>query len=138
MGSKKIVSWRIKMSEITTSPRRETSDFSIKKILSNDGDPPPPKCDNCDSGKVISEPAWLYCTRYRPPKLQRKSLAGKCVKRKSGTQPRIPFSKEQLETLEEKYRSNPYVSKSDVAYLSETLQLPQNRASIILYNNEVT
>ncbi|KAJ8672938.1 hypothetical protein QAD02_004199 [Eretmocerus hayati] len=87
------------------------------------------------SGQFNSEElAWLRCTRYCPPKLPRKSCAGKNLKRKPGSHPRIPFTKYQLEKLENKYKSNAYLSRKDVVNLSEVLQLPQTRIKIWFQN----
>ena len=74
---------------------------------------------------------WLRCTRYSPPKLPRRPSAGKQVKRRLGSQPRIPFTKLQIQVLEEKYRISAYLSRKDVIQLAENLNLPQNRVSFI-------
>ncbi|XP_057338363.1 homeobox protein engrailed-2-A-like [Microplitis mediator] len=78
--------------------------------------------------------SWLQCTRYRPPKLPRKSLAGKICKRKPATHPRIPFTSFQLQTLEDKYKKNAYLSRKDVVQLSTILRLPHNRIKIWFQN----
>ncbi|XP_023247040.1 uncharacterized protein LOC106636216 [Copidosoma floridanum] len=80
------------------------------------------------------ELSWLRCTRYCPPKLPRKSSAGKNLKRKPGSHPRIPFTKYQLEVLEDKYKSNAYLARKDVVYLSDLLHLPQSRIKIWFQN----
>lgn len=83
--------------------------------------------------------SWLQCTRYRPPKLPRKSLAGKICKRKPATHPRIPFTSFQIQTLEEKYKKSAYLSRKDVVQLSTILRLPHNRVSVdlIINNNDI-
>lgn len=83
---------------------------------------------NVDSGN--DEPSWLRCTRYKPPKLSRRSCTGKSIKRRPGSHPRIPFTKFQLQLLEEKYKGNAYLSRRDVIQLSGILHLPQSRVSI--------
>ena len=78
-----------------------------------------------------SELSWLECTRYRPPKLPRKSGAGKIRKRRRpGLHPRIPFTASQLQQLEDKYRKCAYLSRRDVIQLSTALRLAQSRVSI--------
>lgn len=72
---------------------------------------------------------WLQCTRYRPPKIPRKSFVGKICKRRPASHPRIPFSSFQLDVLEEKYKNDAYLSRKDVIQLSTTLRLPHSRVS---------
>lgn len=71
---------------------------------------------------------WLHCTRYSPPKLPRRQTT-KQRKRRLGSQPRIPFTKIQIQILEEKYKINAYLSRRDVIQLGGILNLPQNRVS---------
>ena len=73
---------------------------------------------------------WLRCTRYSPPKLPRRPGVGKQAKRRLGSHPRIPFTKVQIQVLEEKYRISAYLSRRDVIQLAENLSLPQNRVSV--------
>ncbi|XP_015597870.1 homeobox protein engrailed-1 isoform X2 [Cephus cinctus] len=90
-----------------------------------------------DSAPVITdnnELSWLQCTRYRPPRLPRKSSAGKATKRRPGTHPRIPFTTLQLQVLEDKYKRGAYLSRRDVLQLSTTLRLPQSRVKIWFQN----
>jgi len=70
---------------------------------------------------------WLQYTRYRPPRLPRRSLTERRVKRQAGDHPRIPFSSSQLQILEEKYKKGAYLSRTDVVEMSTTLRLPQNK-----------
>ncbi|KYQ55487.1 hypothetical protein ALC60_05549 [Trachymyrmex zeteki] len=70
---------------------------------------------------------WLQYTRYRPPRLPRRSLTERRVKRQAGDHPRIPFSSSQLQILEEKYKKSAYLSRIDVVEMSATLRLPQNK-----------
>lgn len=88
------------------------------------------RTDDSDLARFHGEElSWLRCTRYCPPKLPRKSCAGKSLKRKPGSHPRIPFTKHQLEILEDKYKSNAYLTRKDVVHLSDVLHLPQSRVS---------
>ncbi|XP_043273707.1 homeobox protein engrailed-1-B-like [Venturia canescens] len=81
-----------------------------------------------------NELSWLQCTRYRPPKLPRKSSSAKTGKRRPGAHPRIPFTSLQIQILEEKYRSTAYLSRRDVVHLSTSLRLPQSRVKIWFQN----
>lgn len=75
---------------------------------------------------------WLQCTRYSPPKLPRRPSTTKQRKRRLGSHPRIPFTKFQIQVLEEKYQINAYLSRRDVIQLGGILNLPQNRVSLFL------
>ncbi|XP_018397222.1 PREDICTED: homeobox protein MSH-D [Cyphomyrmex costatus] len=77
---------------------------------------------------------WLQYTRYRPPRLPRRSLTEKRIKRQAGDHPRIPFSSSQLQVLEEKYKEGAYLSRTDVIEMSATLRLPQNKIKIWFQN----
>lgn len=70
---------------------------------------------------------WLQYTRYRPPKLPRRSFVEKRRKRREGDHPRIPFTSSQLQVLEDKYRRGAYLSRNDVVEMSATLKLPQSK-----------
>lgn len=70
---------------------------------------------------------WLQYTRYRPPKLPRKSAVEKRAKRRTGDHPRIPFSSSQLRVLEDRYERNAYLSRNDVVEMSAALRLPQSK-----------
>ncbi|XP_046741060.1 uncharacterized protein LOC124408269 [Diprion similis] len=72
---------------------------------------------------------WLHCTRYRPPRLPKKSMAGKTSKRRPGKHPRIPFTAFQLQILEDRYSKGAYLARRDVLQLSTVLRLPQSRVS---------
>ncbi|XP_076299188.1 uncharacterized protein LOC143218089 [Lasioglossum baleicum] len=76
---------------------------------------------------------WLHCTRYKPPKVPRKSRTGKC-KRRVSLDPRIPFSTHQLDVLEQKFCNGAYLSKNDVLELSTTLKLPPKKVKIWFQN----
>ncbi|XP_058801997.1 homeobox protein MSX-2 [Phymastichus coffea] len=90
----------------------------------------------CDMGpaQINEELSWLRCTRYHPPKIPRRPPVDKNLKRTPGRYPRIPFTKYQLDAMEEKYQSSAYLSRKDVMYLSEVLQLPQRRIKIWFQN----
>ncbi|XP_035733243.1 homeobox protein engrailed-2-B-like isoform X1 [Vespa mandarinia] len=81
-----------------------------------------------------NELAWLQYTRYRPPKLPRRSLIGRSAKRRPGVHPRIPFSSFQLQILEERYKKNAYLSRRDALDISMSLRLPQSRVKIWFQN----
>lgn len=70
---------------------------------------------------------WLQYTRYKPPRLPRRTFAEKRVKRRTGDHPRIPFSSSQLQVLEDRYRRSAYLSRNDVVEMSATLRLPQSK-----------
>jgi len=70
---------------------------------------------------------WLQYTRYKPPRLPRKSVTERRIKRRAGDHPRIPFSSSQLQVLEDKYKRSAYLSKNDVVEMSATLRLPQSK-----------
>lgn len=72
---------------------------------------------------------WLRCTRYRPPRLPKRSSASKISKRRPGKHPRIPFTAFQLQILEDKYSKGAYLARRDVVQLSLILRLPQSRVS---------
>lgn len=78
---------------------------------------------------------WLHCTRYRPPKLPRKTTTNsKNIKRRPAKHPRIPFTTFQLEILEKQYKNKAYLMRKDVQQLSNQLRLPQSRVKIWFQN----
>ncbi|XP_017756681.1 PREDICTED: homeobox protein MSX-2 [Eufriesea mexicana] len=91
------------------------------------------KIENLESMENIVELEWLQCTRYKPPKIPRKSAVGK-NKRKPSLHPRIPFSTFQLDFLEQQFRSSAYLSKQDVLKISNVLNLSANRIKIWFQN----
>nr|XP_018903557.1 PREDICTED: homeobox protein GBX-2 [Bemisia tabaci] len=105
--------------------KQKVSDFSIESILKS-------------TDTVSSLPGgmydWLRCTRYKPPKLKRTRRQDGVVRRKLGRNPRIPFSSEQVLTLENKFRENAYLSCADVAALSSALRLSEIRIKIWFQN----
>lgn len=76
---------------------------------------------------------WLHCTRYKPPKVPRKSRTDQ-HKRKASLHPRIPFSSFQIDVLEKRFRDSAYVSKNDVLDLSTALKLPAKKVRPPFYN----
>ncbi|KAL6267386.1 hypothetical protein P5V15_000461 [Pogonomyrmex californicus] len=92
--------------------------------------------DDRDDGSTIRQTdlTWLQYTRYRPPRLPRRSFTEKRVKRHMGDHPRIPFSSSQLQVLEDRYRKSAYLSKNDVVEMSATLRLPQSKIKIWFQN----
>ena len=55
-------------------------------------------------------------------------------KRRLGNHPRIPFTKFQLATLEERFRQDPYLSSFEVSNLSTMLQISERRVKIWFQN----
>lgn len=80
-----------------------------------------------DSEVRRADLTWLQYTRYRPPKLPRKSYVERRAKRRMDDRPRIPFSSSQLQVLEDKYRRSAYLSRNDVVEMSAMLRLPQSK-----------
>ncbi|OXU30475.1 hypothetical protein TSAR_013545 [Trichomalopsis sarcophagae] len=118
----------------TPGEPRPSGDAATAGVLAIDNQPSK-QPNKSDSTQLNSEElSWLRCTRYRPPKLPRKSSAGKIFKRKPGSHPRIPFTKYQIEILENRYRSSSYLSRDDVVNLSDLLHLPQSRIKIWFQN----
>ncbi|XP_072754624.1 homeobox protein MSX-1 isoform X2 [Anoplolepis gracilipes] len=78
---------------------------------------------------------WLQYTRYRPPKLPRRSyVERRRIKRRTDDRPRIPFSSSQLQVLEDRYRKSAYLSRNDVVEMSAMLRLPQSKIKIWFQN----
>ncbi|KAL6440618.1 hypothetical protein ACFW04_003242 [Cataglyphis niger] len=77
---------------------------------------------------------WLQYTRYRPPKLPRRSYVERRIKRRTDDRPRIPFSSSQLQVLEDRYRRSAYLSRNDVVEMSAMLRLPQSKIKIWFQN----
>jgi len=101
-------------------PRRNTSPIATTLGQQSNG-------DNNENATRRSDLTWLQYTRYRPPKLPRKSMVEKRIKRRTGEHPRIPFSSFQLQVLEDRYKRNAYLSRNDVMEMSTTLRLPQSK-----------
>ncbi|XP_076633178.1 uncharacterized protein LOC143347668 [Colletes latitarsis] len=86
-----------------------------------------------ETTQSTKELEWLQFTRYKPPKIRRKSTVGK-NKRKASLQPRIPFSTFQLDFLAQKFRDNAYLSRNDVLDISIALKLPSKKVKIWFQN----
>lgn len=84
--------------------------------------------------RSVSRLPWLSYTRYSPPKLPRSRRKLKNCKRRSSGSPRVPFSSTQLMTLEQTYTENRYLSGTQVAKLSTSLNLPHHRIKIWFQN----
>ncbi|KAL0127379.1 hypothetical protein PUN28_005579 [Cardiocondyla obscurior] len=113
----------------TPEPRRvDEMRFDAPVITERSGDH--------DSGNVTrpTDLMWLQYTRYRPPRLPRRSFPERRVKRRAGDHPRIPFSSSQLQVLEDRYQKSAYLSRNDVVEMSATLRLPQSKIKIWFQN----
>ncbi|CAI6358012.1 unnamed protein product [Macrosiphum euphorbiae] len=80
---------------------------------------------------------WLYCTRFKPPKLDRiKRKDGQNrQKRRPGRNPRIPFTTQQVTVLEHEFRRSAYLGgTNDVHVLSDRLRLSESRIKIWFQN----
>lgn len=87
--------------------------------------------ENLETIENTMELEWLRYTRYKPPKIPRKSAVGK-NRRKPCLHPRIPFSTFQLNFLQQQFRTNAYLSKHDVSKIANLLNLSADRVCIIL------
>ncbi|XP_050527377.1 homeobox protein ceh-1-like [Daktulosphaira vitifoliae] len=107
--------------------------FSVDYILNTAG-----KGNNNDVHK--QDPYnfdWLFCTRFKPPKLDRskKKDSRQKQKRRPGRNPRIPFTAEQVSVLEHEFKQNAYLGgTNDVHRLSEILRLSESRIKIWFQN----
>lgn len=82
--------------------------------------------------KNTKELEWLRYTRYKPPKVPRKSTIGK-NRRKPSLHPRIPFSSFQINYLEQQFQNSAYLSKKDVLKISNILNLLPNRVFLMFH-----
>ncbi|VVC44614.1 Hypothetical protein CINCED_3A000137 [Cinara cedri] len=103
--------------------------FSVDYILNKAGE----KSTENETDKQQSQQYdWLYCTRFKPPKLDRvKRKDGQHrQKRRPGRNPRIPFTNQQVMVLEQEFRRSAYLGgTNDVHVLSERLRLSESRVS---------
>uniref|UniRef100_A0A2S2Q8F0 Homeobox protein MSX-1 n=1 Tax=Sipha flava TaxID=143950 RepID=A0A2S2Q8F0_9HEMI len=108
--------------------------FSIDYILNKAGD----ANDETDTDKQNSQQFdWLYCTRFKPPKLDRikRKDGQQRQKRRPGRNPRIPFTTQQVSVLEHEFRRSAYLGgMNDVHVLSEKLRLSESRIKIWFQN----
>lgn len=134
------------------------SDFSIEHILNRAGDKSVKRMINstpqglfCDYSKnvliqnnnmnstVVGNTTaislnWLQYSRYHPPKLQRTHSKPGPAKRTPGRLPRVPFTPEQLSSLEEAYRRSSYLSSEEANKLADRLELSNVRVKIWFQN----
>lgn len=137
---------------VANLPANKMSDFSIDHILNRAGEnrrknsvcePSKGLLDYTRSLLLQSPPCvspnasialgWLQYSRYHPPKLQRQHRTGP-AKRTPGRLPRVPFTPEQLSTLEEAYRRSTYLSSEDANKLADRLDLSNVRVKIWFQN----
>ncbi|KAG4075712.1 hypothetical protein HA402_003537 [Bradysia odoriphaga] len=120
----------------------KSSNFSIDHILNKAGE----NISNCctiNEANVLEENfankysselmpmfSWLQYTRYRPPKLTRTHKIGP-IKRTPGRLPRVPFTAEQLSSLENAYIQSSYLSSEEANRLAASLDLTSTRVSTI-------
>ncbi|XP_028968113.1 homeobox protein MSX-1-like [Galendromus occidentalis] len=76
---------------------------------------------------------WISCTRYNPPRLQRK-FEGQKKRKYLSRSPRIPFNSEQLAVLEGRFKESPYLSGSEVQKLARDLHMSDVRVKIWFQN----
>lgn len=79
---------------------------------------------------------WLYYTRYHPPRLPRagSNSLKQPVKRTPGRLPRVPFTPEQLKSLELAYKKSMYLSSEEANVLASQLELSSIRVKIWFQN----
>ncbi|XP_046647789.1 homeobox protein XHOX-7.1-like [Daphnia pulicaria] len=125
---------------ITVRPKPKV-DFSIEAILSSRTSTPSAivvtSSDIFTSeskSRSISDHSdpnfsWVYCTRYRPPKLPRAKREMNLRNRYRN--PRIPFSTTEVGALERKFLQSPYLGSNDVNELAAALNMSPKRVCII-------
>ncbi|KAI9562121.1 hypothetical protein GHT06_013086 [Daphnia sinensis] len=69
--------------------------------------------------------SWVFCTRYRPPKLPRAKR--EINLRNRYRNPRIPFSTIEVSTLERKFLQTPYLGSNEVNELAAALNMSPKR-----------
>ncbi|KAJ0173722.1 hypothetical protein K1T71_010871 [Dendrolimus kikuchii] len=110
---------------VQSTSKCASSDFSIERILSDDGR------NKEESG---DSPSWLCCTRYRPPRLPRAVNSSICRSRRSGRHARVPFTAAQAAALEAAYARAPYLAPPALRALAAALQLRDDRIKIWFQN----
>ena len=138
-------------------------DFSIEAILSSRPIISAPSTIVVSSSEIFNSESksstndnrndpqfsWVYCTRYRPPKLPRKKLLNCSLKKLTVTiffckgakreinlrnryrNPRIPFSTTEVGALERKFLQSPYLGSNDVNELAAALNMSPKRVWIL-------
>lgn len=88
----------------------------------------------CSSSGMLRRIGGMYLvvflTRSRMFSSGSKKREG-TARRRLGRNPRIPFSTSQVDVLEDKFRSSPYLSAADVSHLSTLLRLSDTRVSVV-------
>ncbi|XP_050431008.1 homeobox protein ceh-5-like [Adelges cooleyi] len=115
--------------------RRPVFQFSVDYILNKAGNAA--ETDAAEQQHHSHRYDWLLCTRFKPPKLDRtkKKDGQQKQKRRPGRNPRIPFTTDQVATLEREFRQNAYLGgANDVQRLSERLRLSESRIKIWFQN----
>ncbi|KAK4002624.1 hypothetical protein OUZ56_004437 [Daphnia magna] len=123
--------------EIITVRSKPKVDFSIEAILSSRTSPT--SAIVVTSSEIYSSESktnsindhgdphfsWVYCTRYRPPKLPRAKR--EINLRNRYRNPRIPFSTIEVSTLERKFLQTPYLGSNEVNELAAALNMSPKR-----------
>ncbi|KZS18779.1 Uncharacterized protein APZ42_015359 [Daphnia magna] len=126
--------------EIITVRSKPKVDFSIEAILSSRTSPT--SAIVVTSSEIYSSESktnsindhgdphfsWVYCTRYRPPKLPRAKR--EINLRNRYRNPRIPFSTIEVSTLERKFLQTPYLGSNEVNELAAALNMSPKRVRI--------
>ncbi|CAH0728434.1 unnamed protein product, partial [Brenthis ino] len=112
------------ISQVPSSAKCSSSDFSIERILSSN--------DSRSPEENSQIPSWLCCTRYQPPRLPRGPNA--CRARRSGRHARVPFTSAQASALEAAYARAPYLAPPALRALAAALQLRDDRIKIWFQN----
>ncbi|GLG97420.1 Homeobox protein H17 [Gryllus bimaculatus] len=124
-----------------------TTDFSIARLLAAD-DPIPlaanPAAATAPSGESEAtdqrhatpphEYEWLRCSRYQPPRLPRTRRRAGALQRRAGRLPRIPFTPEQLATMEAAFASDHYLRATRAAELAAAMKLPPLKVKVWFQN----
>ncbi|XP_057381845.1 homeobox protein XHOX-7.1-like [Daphnia carinata] len=130
--------------EILTVRSKPKVDFSIEAILSSRTSPA--SAIVVTSSEIFSSQSktnsindhgdphfsWVYCTRYRPPKLPRAKR--EINLRNRYRNPRIPFSTIEVSTLERKFLQTPYLGSNEVNELAAALNMSPKRVKIWFQN----
>ncbi|CAG7829016.1 unnamed protein product, partial [Allacma fusca] len=76
--------------------------------------------------------SWLYCSRFKPPKLPRSKKRSN--RKRYGRGPRIPFAAHQITVLENAFKKSHYLSPDCINRLAESLYLSETRVKIWFQN----
>uniref|UniRef100_A0ACB8FTT5 Uncharacterized protein n=1 Tax=Sphaerodactylus townsendi TaxID=933632 RepID=A0ACB8FTT5_9SAUR len=114
-----------------TRPPRRVVDFSIHSILATEGpeggkeNQQEPSEGAAEWGGTPQGYAWVRCTRFKPPAVQKVKRGGNS--RPTSRSPRVPFSATQLGTLESSFQQTRYLSTGQVRDVALLLGLTENR-----------